>query len=591
MENLESLLCLDSDSVRMIGVWGPSGIGVAQERLKDKKVLVILDDVNGLGQLDALARETGWFGPGSRIFITTHDLRLLKTHGINHIYKVMGSYFHGWSKREWKEALPRLKTHLDADIQSILRFSYDALDDKDKDLFLHISCLFNGEHNGQILEEILAKKFSDIRQRLRVLVEKSLISIHLIGMIEMHNLLVQLGKEIVRKQCLQESGQRQFLFDVKEICEGSKNVLGIDLNLLEIEEETNISEGAFSGMSNLQFVKPLKNLKFMNLSFSTNLKELHDLSTATSLKYLILCSCSTLVELPSSIGNAINIGTLDLSECTSLVKLPISIGNATNLERLVLAECSSLMELPSSIGNVINLQILDLGGCSSLVELPSSIGNIINLQKLDLSRCSKLVELPCSFCNANNLEEYQRCITQVEPPHSNWHATNLQEWILIVEKLSSLTENDFCLNMSNSYSSSPGDLLYAIGSAVCLKILDLSECSSLVKLPSSLRNAINLQVLRLQRCSSLVELPSSIGNAYFLQELNLGGCLSLVELPTSIGNIINLEKLNLGGCSSLVELPSSIGNIIDLKKLKFANCSSLVELPSSIGNACKGALS
>lgn len=240
-------------------------LGVAQERLKDKKVLVILDDVNGLGQLDALARETGWFGPGSRIFITTQDLRLLKTHGINHIYKVnfppasealqifcmyafgqhspydgfeklawevtnlvgtlplglkvMGSYFHGRSKREWKEALPRLKTHLDADIQSILRFSYDALDDKDKDLFLHISCLFNGEHNGQILEEILAKKFSDIRQRLRVLVEKSLISIHLIGMIEMHNLLVQLGKEIVRKQCLQEPGQRQFLFDVKEICE------------------------------------------------------------------------------------------------------------------------------------------------------------------------------------------------------------------------------------------------------------------------------------------------------------------------------------------------------------------------------------
>ncbi|CAA7022913.1 unnamed protein product [Microthlaspi erraticum] len=151
MKHMESLIRLDLDEVRMIGIWGLPGIGkstiarilfnqvsssfqlstimlnirgcyprpcldeysaqlklqnqmlsqmmnqkdimiphlgVAQERLKDKRVLLVLDDVDRLGQLDALAKESRWFGPGSRIVIATEDLRLLNAHGINHIYKV-----------------------------------------------------------------------------------------------------------------------------------------------------------------------------------------------------------------------------------------------------------------------------------------------------------------------------------------------------------------------------------------------------------------------------------------------------------------------------------------------------------------------
>ncbi|KAG5408643.1 hypothetical protein IGI04_004962 [Brassica rapa subsp. trilocularis] len=153
VSNLNSMLCLDSNEVKIIGIWGPAGIGkttiaralynqlsssgddfqlnlfmenvkgvqrrnelhgyslklhlqerflseifnqrtkishlgVAQERLKNQKALVVLDDVDGLEQLNALIDTTEWFGYGTRIIVTTEDRQLLKAHGINQVYEV-----------------------------------------------------------------------------------------------------------------------------------------------------------------------------------------------------------------------------------------------------------------------------------------------------------------------------------------------------------------------------------------------------------------------------------------------------------------------------------------------------------------------
>ena len=39
-----------------------------------------------------LAGERNWFGPGSRIIITTRDVHVLETHGVDEIYEVQGLY-------------------------------------------------------------------------------------------------------------------------------------------------------------------------------------------------------------------------------------------------------------------------------------------------------------------------------------------------------------------------------------------------------------------------------------------------------------------------------------------------------------------
>ncbi|CAL9226362.1 unnamed protein product [Arabidopsis halleri] len=201
----------------------------------------------------------------SRIIITTQDKRLLNAHGINHIYevgflrddealqifcmyafgqmspydgyenlawevtklsgklplglRVMGSYFRGMSKHEWEKELPRLRTSLDGKIESILKFSYDALREEDKDLVLCIAWFINNEWIEKV-EEHFPKNFVEVSQGLHVLAEKSLMSISF-GYIWMHDLLARLGRKIVRKQSIHEPGH--VLVDVGETCQVLNN--------------------------------------------------------------------------------------------------------------------------------------------------------------------------------------------------------------------------------------------------------------------------------------------------------------------------------------------------------------------------------
>ncbi|XP_023640557.1 probable disease resistance protein RPP1 isoform X4 [Capsella rubella] len=648
LKKMGPLLCLDSDEVRMIGIWGPSGIGkttiarvayskfsnnfqlnvfmeslevnytrpcsddysaklhlqqqfmsqitnqndmkishlgVVKDRLKDKKVLVVLDGVDQSMQLDAMAKETWWFGPGSRIIITTQNRKIFRTHGINHIYKVdfppddeafqifctyafgqkspkygfkelsqevtnlvgnlplglrvMGSYFRGLSKQEWKKELPRLRTSLDADIQSILKFSYDALDDEEKYLFLHIACFFN----HQVIEKVVAHLsylFFDVRQGLNVLADKSLMSIEH-GSITMHNLLVQLGRYIVRKQSVRKPGKRLYLVDSREICEiltddvgASRRFIGInfDFDMKGVNEKFNISERAFQGMTNLQFLKfqggnntidlPC-GLEYILISLPSFI------GTSTNLQILNLRGCSSLVELPSFYGNFINLSELNLSGLSSLVELSSFDGNFINLRTLNLSRLSSLVELPSFVGNFINLRTLSLSRLLNLVELPSFVGNATNLEMLDLSYCSSLVELPFSIGN--------------------------------LQKLQTLS----------LYGCSKLEFLPTDINLESLDILELTNCLLFKFFPDI---STNLRTLNL-RGTAIEEVPSSIESWSRLNDLRMTYSVKLKECPHAFDVITELDVDDKG----IQELPPWINRFSRLKSLKLIRCKKLVSLP------------
>ncbi|XP_009109449.1 probable disease resistance protein RPP1 isoform X3 [Brassica rapa] len=586
MRRMKPLLQLDSDDVRIIGIWGSPGIGkttiarslfheysrdfqmsvfvdnikrkyavpacsddysvkldfqkqfmsqltnetcvsishlgVVKDRLKDKKVLVVLDDVDHLVQLEAMAKETYWFGPGSRIIITTQDQRVLKASGINYIHRVklpskdeafqmfcmyalgqkypkdgfkelacevinlvgylplglrvMGAYFRGMSEKVWAEALPRLKAHLsrDKEITNILKFSYDALNDEDKSLFLHIACFFNLEPFGMV-ERCLETCFEDVRQGLDALYEKSLIS-SVSGRIKMSKLLVQLGRQIMRKEFVSEHGKRQFLNDARDIGEvlsddkaGNSSVIGINLEWKN--DITRTSERAFERLPNLQFlkihgygikpqsmsymsqklrvliwlsypiscfpssfnpeflvelymtnsnlekfwegIKPLNNLKLLDLSGSERLKELPDLSTATNLYELNLSSCSRLVELPSSMRNLHRLSRLELMNC-SMLEVVLANINLESIEELDLSDCSLLKSYHESSTYIeeldpwrkSRLQKLVLSGMKKLVSLPQLPDSLLFL---DAEECESLERLDCSFRNPDIRLNFRHC--------------------------------------------------------------------------------------------------------------------------------------------------------------------------------------
>ncbi|XP_056846617.1 putative disease resistance protein At4g11170 [Raphanus sativus] len=57
-------------------------------RLWNKKILLVANHVDNIEKLDALADEFGWFGPGSRIIITTQDKQLLISSNVKSVYEV-----------------------------------------------------------------------------------------------------------------------------------------------------------------------------------------------------------------------------------------------------------------------------------------------------------------------------------------------------------------------------------------------------------------------------------------------------------------------------------------------------------------------
>ena len=147
VEKLESCLAIESNDVRIIGVWGMGGIGkttlanlvfrmvlkkfegycflanvrevcekdglvplqeqligqilnesvsildayegvnIIKNRLHHKRILLVLDDVNDLDQFQKLVGKRSWFSSGSRVIITTRDKNLLYMLKVDVIYE------------------------------------------------------------------------------------------------------------------------------------------------------------------------------------------------------------------------------------------------------------------------------------------------------------------------------------------------------------------------------------------------------------------------------------------------------------------------------------------------------------------------
>ena len=237
-------------------------------RLRHKRILLVLDGVDGLDQLKMLAGEHDWFGRGSRIIITTRDKHLLKTHlvdktlevkpmgyedalqffclkalkkknipdeyselskeflyfvdGLPLALEVLGSSLFGRSTVEWEDVLERLKRGPVRDIKKVLQISFERLGHSEQEIFLHIACLFNHEKKDYVVE-ILRSLDLCPEIGLSELIDKSLLKISDYDELWMHNLLGEMGRNIVYEESPGEPGKRRILWLYEDIDRVMKN--------------------------------------------------------------------------------------------------------------------------------------------------------------------------------------------------------------------------------------------------------------------------------------------------------------------------------------------------------------------------------
>ncbi|KAM3731591.1 hypothetical protein ACB098_12G175400 [Castanea mollissima] len=550
-----------------INIWDIcEGINVIRNTLCNKNVFIILDDVDGDEQLEALVGKHDWFGPGSRIIVTSRHSHLLKRCGVDFIYKakelnnddalqlfswkafhkphpeenyvnlskdfvnyakglplalkVLGSSLFAKKLKEWESALYKLKKEPNRNILDILQVSFDGLTNSEKGLFLDIACFFKGE-NKDCIRDILESFCYSLDYDIGVLMDKSLITIDDHGTLWMHDLLQDMGQEIVRRESPKEPGGRSRLWIYDDVIHVLKNnsgtevVEGIMLNM-PIQEVEHLSAEVFSKMKilrlliigNVQLPKDLSYLsdelriiEWYGYPFKSMPTNFHPNKLVE-----LRMHCSRIIQLWKGIMILDALKLMDLSDSQYLIEIP-DLSGAPKLKQLILRHCTRLYKIHTSLGDLERLIRLDLNGCKCLEILPHKI-SLGELEIFDLGGCSRLKKFPEIVGNMSRLSKL--CLSE----------TAIKDLPLSMEHLTGLIK------------------------------LDLRECKNLSSLSNGCCCLMSLKILTLFGCSKLDTLPKNLGNIKGLEELDLSGT-AITRLPLSVVHLKNLKILSLRGCVGL----------------------------------------
>ncbi|XP_056167642.1 TMV resistance protein N-like [Syzygium oleosum] len=179
------------------------GIHTVRDRLSQKKVLVIVDDVDHLDLVMATGRfrpGTGPVKPGPDLLTGPADaLQLFCWNAFKEIHPgidyenlsyvlinygkglplaliVLGSFLRCRSISEWKSTLDKLERIPHEEIYNVLKISFDGLEEQEKFIFLDIACFLRGKSKDYIMKILDACDFNSLIG-IHILIETSLVSI------------------------------------------------------------------------------------------------------------------------------------------------------------------------------------------------------------------------------------------------------------------------------------------------------------------------------------------------------------------------------------------------------------------------------
>ncbi|XP_056172795.1 disease resistance protein RPV1-like isoform X2 [Syzygium oleosum] len=526
------------------------GSQTIKDRLLNKQVLLLLDDVEERNHIKAFVGKRDWLGRGSKVIITTRNkdileipevnckyelsymddnqsLRLFSKHafrrdspldeyidqskraigiagGLPLTLEVIGSLLCGTKKEKWNLILKKLENVPHATVRSKLKISYDALDVQQRHIFLDIACFFIGYDKDILIHFWDESKYPE--ETMEVLQNMSLIKIIEDNEVWMHDQLRDLGRDIVHQKSEMKIEKQNRVWDPKE---------GSDL---------------------LRIRKGKTEVEALCLKLDNQWQYRFTYEGFESLSYL------RFLEVGGSMGNFCAEARLLWHESSSNV--PPTNENSDLLPQL---RWLSWHRIPPTfkIANfsMENVAILDLSSSEITDDWKGwrHMEVMKNLKVLDLSYCPHLKRTP-NFSAHSNLER------------------------LILSTCHSLTEID-----------------RSIYRLKCLVSFDVSNCENLQRLPEEMGGDLaSLKYLSLSGCKSLKRLPDTIGNLESLVELDIS-YTRIKELPDSIGKLKNLKVVEMQ-YSRISKIPDAFWTIEKLEEIRASRTSDRKGYHVNIGN-------
>ncbi|GJS49707.1 NB-ARC domains-containing protein [Tanacetum coccineum] len=606
------------------------GTVLIKQRMACKRILLVLDNVNSVEQLEALAGSPDWFYPGSLIIFTGKDKQLLRSHKVDVIYdmktlndckalelfslyafgkrhptedfevfasqivkylqghplalKVFGRLLYDKSLYVWKSELARLQTYPNSEIVQKLRPSFDGLASDQKEMFLDIACAFIGE-NKDYVSSVLDRSHCSANAIIEVLADKCLITVYAYCL-QMHELIQSMAREIIREE-FAHNHRRLWIssedYDVPNVNKVTEEVEVLVLLLKKNCQNIPIDGQALTRMKNLRILKIcFPKVEGCCLPFAVNIYgRLDSLSNKLRLLYW---HGLPLKFLPLDFYPE-NIVTIDLSY-SNIKHLWTTPKCFRRLKFMKLRYCLYLTSTPD-FTDIANLEELILEGCKNLVKVHPSIGMLKKLLVLNMRDCACLKSFPSNLeMDSLQILILSGCLKLRKLPEDLGRIKSLTK--LHIDRTSIIELPLFGQQESirsrwwTSISAPFGLPLkqhpqrsLSLAGFHMLKSLIFSFCN-LVQVPESIEGLSCLEYLNLEG-NNILEVPESIGGLSFLAYLNLEGN-NFTSLPGSLSQLSHLLDLCVDGCKRLEvlpELPPSLYNV------RASDCTSLCSITGS----------
>ncbi|XP_070661545.1 disease resistance protein RPV1-like isoform X1 [Malus domestica] len=493
-----------------------------------------------------------------QIDLSSHFIKYAQ--GLPLALKILGAFLDNKSVLVWKDELKKIARNPHLGIQKVLRTSFDGLDGLQREIFLDIACFFKQMKKDDATRILEGCGFHP-HTGLDVLVRRALVAISSDGVLEMHDLLEEMGCEIVRQESIKEPGRRSRLWNYEDVCHvltQKTATKAVESIVVRWPHSTNIVEldNAFVEMTKLRLLKIYTH--YLAPRFLEQKDEQWEYENLTflseKLSYLFWHKCP--LKSLSPYFNPENLVDIDMQY--SMVE---HLWKGTKpLEKLKIFNLkgSYHLKLTPDFTKAKNLEKLNLGGCTSLFEIHPSISALEKLVLLDLSWCGKLKTFSSNIC-MKSLETLNLSFCSI--------LEKFPEISEVMEKLSKLYLQGTAIK----------ELPRSIHNLTGLVTLNLEYCRELEILPSSIVQLKSLKFLYLSGCSKLRAFPENVGNMEGLRELRLDET-SVGDLCPSISSLENLEHLSLEKCKKLHSLPSGI-QMSSLQTLNLSGCSNLEKFP------------